>query len=327
MAALPSALVSAIATHQISHLLAVPQLLSAIVAAAAAAEVVDVQTTASRFQHPLHTHSSAVAQTTQQQQHQLHPVPRYSTRNSPQPQQDSEAFEHLSVRDSVSEGKPLTALSAALKIKQSPLRSLVYIASSGDVLPLQHVRNLQAFTAPGTVMLNIYGSAETTADCLVHEVQQVLPDTKHEASFPNTDATVTAAPQFVPLGNPLGCTEAYLLPCDDQNVLANDQQLAHKNPALKRKRDSELCSSNQQDAFPEASTGSDNASPGSVIQAREQHYRLMLRGACLAQGYLSEQPSSSSALSSGVIESTQELMQAEGFCRVSQQLLKGLQDR
>lgn len=236
VAALPSVLVSCIAAHEITHLLAVPQLLSAVAAAAAVDAAVNPVAPDSPCQNPDNAGISTDGAVLRSPTHPQHHLPMAEGQLPSASKSSPEQLQEKISPAPGSEYDSLAALPNSVKLKQSPLRSLVYIASSGDVLPLQHVRKLQACIAPEAVLLNIYGSTETTADCLV---QQVLPGTSIEISLPSTDVQVTA-PQFVPLGHPLGCTDAYLLPWNDQNSPESDAQ--SQQPVLKRKRDPQLYS-------------------------------------------------------------------------------------
>ena len=257
----PAAFVSAIQVHQITHVLAVPQLLSAVAAAASAA----TQSCASVSRQP----------------------------------------------------------------REPPLGSLLYIASSGDVLPMQTIRRLQVCVAPEAVILNIYGSCETTADCLVSEVQQVLPappvvatdgrdgDTQSHA-WHSGDGAATG-PEFVPLGHSLGCSRVYLLPWndDEDQSAAGEKSLRKLASDLKRKRDIDVCIS--QHGVLQASAVSDNAF---YVSGGKQLYRLVVSGPCVAQGYLAHYTAPSH-----VIEAAHELLQADGFCWISHQQLQSLRDR
>ena len=102
---------------------------------------------------------------------------------------------------------------------------------------------------------------------------------------------------------------------DDQSAIRKPhlQQIASD---LKRKRDGNW--SLAQHGTPPGSSSSHFAPH---TPSRKQLYRLMICGACLAQGYLSQ-----GTATSHVIEEAHELLQADGFCWVSHQLLTSLQD-
>jgi hypothetical protein len=232
----PCALVTCIADHNVSHLLAVPQLLSAVASTATSSAAEGTLTASDPLHHEsppppsqLHIHGGRTGKALQLQQpiQQSNATKREAQTNASCPPRNT--------GPRASRAASCSALAEPDTLTPSPLRSLTYIASSGDALPLQHVRRLQGCISSEAVLLNIYGSAETTADCLFH---QVLPDSSPatlQQPSQHTDVTAASA-QFAPLGLPMGCTEAYLLPWDD-NTASAEIQCSSKTSERKRKRD------------------------------------------------------------------------------------------
>lgn len=385
-ATIPAVLVSAVAEHSISHLLAVPQLLAAVVSAAATRLDQSTDPLQNTPQHSaIDANSSPSRSLTRETETSLNQQSlghtedeeRYKTLKKSQP-----GYHNSSVECAASSA-------VAPKPSQSPLKSLVYIASSGDALPMQLASRLQACTSAGTVLLNIYGSAETTADCFAHQLLPVsvaaLETTNADSTNANVIASDSAAmglkakpgtsrlqpaacsirntpnaltatslahgPRMCPIGRPMGCTKAFLLPWGDagEATSAISPTLGMQQsytPILRptclrlsaspvadfggrrKRKDDYLTSHDSGHGSQEPDVASHDASAAHPVQSAglsgsRQLYRLVVAGPCVATGYLS----SNQASSGEVVSCEEELLHVQGLCSVSKVLLKDLCDR
>jgi acyl-CoA synthetase (AMP-forming)/AMP-acid ligase II len=144
-------------------------------------------------------------------------------------------------------------------VQHGRLRSLEYVVSSGDVLYWQDAQEILSHLPSEATFLNIYGCAEATADVLVYVLQsgQVPPDDKDsyadvEAGRAQGHNHRPGAVLSVPLGNPLGDCQVFLVPVIDN------------------------------ECRPPAAEGTLHPPTSSYDDC---HFRLGISGECLAMGY------------------------------------------
>lgn len=176
-------------------------------------------------------------------------------------------------------------------VHSRPLRSLRYVVSSGDQLMQHVVQLLKPHLSPQAVLLNIYGCTETTADAMFHV------------------CCASSASKFLGLQQATCSKQGQPSSLDAEECDQFDAVASSQTPL------GDPIGGTDVYLVPVERTVNSSVSP--------RHYRLLVTGSCLADGYF---PTTQECI---VVTSLDQLEQCQdgGFLHVSSHVLQGLTDR